>query len=151
MSMFSNHRQPEMPGLNTASLPDLIFTVLFFFMLVTHMRHVDVKVNVDTPQGHTLEKVDKHPSVITLLITADDRVQIDNRIIPLSEIANYISTERRKMRPEYVRRMTVNIKADKNTKMGTLNEIRQQLRGINALNVIYSAKEPQRQESSENK
>ena len=38
------HRRPEVPMLNTASLPDLIFTVLFFFMMVTHMRTVILKV-----------------------------------------------------------------------------------------------------------
>lgn len=144
MSMFRNRRYQEMPGLNTAALPDLIFTVLFFFMLVTHMRHVDAKVDVDTPQGYHLEKVAKHPSVINMLVTDDGRIQIDNNIVQLSDVANYISAERRKMHPGDARKMMINIKADRNAKMRTLNEIRQQLRGINALNVSYSATEPER-------
>ena len=49
MSMFKRTRR-EIPGLNTSSLPDLIFTVLFFFMIVTHMRKVTLKVKYQVPQ-----------------------------------------------------------------------------------------------------
>ena len=52
MSMMFRRRSREVPGLNTSSLPDLIFSVLFFFMIVTHMRHVTVKVKYQaTGQG----------------------------------------------------------------------------------------------------
>ena len=50
MSMFER-RHRDMPGLNTSSLPDLIFTVLFFFMIVNHMRKVTLKVKYQVPQG----------------------------------------------------------------------------------------------------
>ena len=49
-SMF-RHSSHELPGLNLASMPDLIFTVLFFFMLVTHMRDDEVKVRYEVPAG----------------------------------------------------------------------------------------------------
>ena len=51
MSKFRSNGKREMPELNTSSLPDLIFTVLFFFMMVTSMRDVEVKVQVKTPVG----------------------------------------------------------------------------------------------------
>lgn len=141
MSLFKRRQQPDMPRLNTAALPDLIFTVLFFFMMVTHMRHVEVKVNVDTPQGRNLEKVAKRSSVITMFVTADDKIQVNNDIVPLDEVGKYVSSERNKMLPETVRKMVVNIKADRNVRMETMNSIRRQLRSINALNVIYVATE----------
>ena len=47
----------EMPGLNLSSMPDLIFTVLFFFMIVTHMRHDDVKVRYEVPAGTEVQKL----------------------------------------------------------------------------------------------
>ena len=58
MSMFKR-RKYEVPGLNTASLPDLIFTVLFFFMIVTHMQKVAVKVKYQVPQGTELTRLTK--------------------------------------------------------------------------------------------
>ena len=42
--IFRNRSQRSMPQLNTSSLPDLIFTVLFFFMVVTHMRKTTIKI-----------------------------------------------------------------------------------------------------------
>lgn len=44
-----------MPALNTSSLPDLIFTLLFFFMMVTTMREVQLKVEFKVPQATELE------------------------------------------------------------------------------------------------
>ena len=52
-------RSREIPALNTSSLPDLIFTVLFFFMIVTHMRNVTVKVRYQVPQGKELNRLTK--------------------------------------------------------------------------------------------
>ena len=43
MGKFNKTGKREMPALNTSSLPDLIFTLLFFFMIVTTMREVTLK------------------------------------------------------------------------------------------------------------
>ena len=56
-------RQHEVPTLNTSSLPDLIFTVLFFFMVVTHMRTVTLKVSFRVPQGTELTRLTKKTAV----------------------------------------------------------------------------------------
>ena len=55
-----------MPGLNTSALPDLIFTVLFFFMIVTHMRDVELLVHYDVPQGTEVQKL-THKSAVTYI------------------------------------------------------------------------------------
>ena len=67
MSMFGR-REHEMPGLNTSSLPDLIFTVLFFFMIVTHMRQVTLKVDYRAPQGKQLTRLTKKSAVSYIYI-----------------------------------------------------------------------------------
>lgn len=141
MRMFKQQNSKDIPGLNTAALPDLIFTVLFFFMFVTHMRQIDNNMKVTTPQGNNLEKVATRPSVITMFVTEGEMVSIDNHNVRVEDIADYISAERKKMTPEEARRIMVNIKADKTVHMGTMNSIRQQLRSINVLNVNYSATE----------
>src|SRR5574344_2020935 len=67
MGMFGDHKR-EVPGLNTASLPDLIFSVLFFFMIVTHMRTVTPKVQYKVPQGTELQKLTKKSTVSYIYI-----------------------------------------------------------------------------------
>ena len=61
-------KKRKVPGLNTASLPDLIFTVLFFFMIVTHLRSVPVKVKYQTPQGTELKKLTKKSTTTYVFI-----------------------------------------------------------------------------------
>ena len=59
MGKFNKTGKRGMPELNTSSLPDLIFTMLFFFMIVTTMREVTLKVQFQVPQGTELEKLEK--------------------------------------------------------------------------------------------
>ncbi len=59
MGKFNKTGKREMPALNTSSLPDLIFTLLFFFMIVTTMREVTLKVEFKVPQATELEKLEK--------------------------------------------------------------------------------------------
>ena len=66
--VFRRHHSRELPGLNTAALPDLIFTVLFFFMIVTHMRDVDPQVRYQVPQGTELQKLNHKSSVSYIYI-----------------------------------------------------------------------------------
>ena len=69
MSKFRSNGKREMPELNTSSLPDLIFTVLFFFMMVTSMRDVEVKVQVKTPTGGSeIEKLERKSLVSHIYI-----------------------------------------------------------------------------------
>lgn len=69
--IFGNRDRRQMPQLNTASLPDLIFTVLFFFMVVTHMRTVTLKVSFRVPQGTELTRLTKKTAVSYIYIGRD--------------------------------------------------------------------------------
>ena len=66
MGKFNKTGKREMPALNTSSLPDLIFTLLFFFMIVTTMREVTLKVQFTLPVGTELEKLEKK-SLVTFI------------------------------------------------------------------------------------
>ena len=66
-SMF-HKKHSEVPSLNVASMPDLIFTVLFFFMIVTHMRSDEVKVRLEVPAGSEVKKLAGHPAIVNIYI-----------------------------------------------------------------------------------
>ena len=68
MIKFRKHTRRSVPMLNTASLPDLIFTVLFFFMIVTHMRNESVKVEYEKPQGTELTRLANKSSITNIHI-----------------------------------------------------------------------------------
>lgn len=68
MAHFQKKRGKSTPGISTASLPDIIFMLLFFFMVVTVMREGERMVQVVTPQATQLEKLEKKSLVNTIYI-----------------------------------------------------------------------------------
>ncbi len=147
--MILRNRRREVPMLNTASLPDLIFTVLFFFMVVTHMRKVTLKVKYTVPQGTELTRLTKKSAVTYIYIgrpvgikdgVCDGGcVQINDKIVSPNDVTDYISAERERMSPDDRARMTVSIKADRNTPMWLVTQVKMALRKANVRRISYSA------------
>ena len=150
MGKFNKTGKRGMPALNTSSLPDLIFTLLFFFMIVTTMREVALKVQFKIPQGTELEKLEKK-SLVTFIYVgeptqefrktmgSESRIQLNDSFAEVSDIFDYINQERTSMSEEDQPYMTVSIKADKETKMGIVGDVKQALRQAYALKLNYSA------------
>ena len=158
-----NIRRPrfrDVPTLNTSSLPDLIFTVLFFFMIVTHMRKATVKVEYQLPQGTELTRLIKKSAVTYIYIgraaqpstaangakaigsnAIDNRytIQINDKYVDMSDVAEYIATEKKRMSPDDQARMTVSVKADRSTHMSIINDVKKAIRAGGASRINYSA------------
>ena len=136
MGKFNKTGKRGMPELNTSSLPDLIFTMLFFFMIVTTMREVTLKVQFQVPQGTELEKLEKKSLVSFIYIGK-----------PLPEFQKKMGAESRQerenMKEEDQPFMTVSLKVDKDTKMGIVQDVKQALRQAYALKINYSATQRQ--------
>ena len=149
MSRFRQKQNREIPGLNLAAMPDLIFTVLFFFMIVTHMREVKPMVRYDVPQGTELEKTRKAGMIYLFigkpvdekgqLLGEETRIQLNDRYVSVADIGRAINEERAKMSEDDRQHMVVSIRADRDTEMGIISEVKQELRKAGALNINYSA------------
>lgn len=150
MGKFNKTGKREMPALNTSSLPDLIFTLLFFFMIVTTMREVTLKVEFKVPTGTELEKLEKK-SLVTFIYVgkpneefrkkmgSESRIQLNDQFAEVAEIQDFITQERLSMKEEDQPFMTVSLKIDQETKMGIVTDIKQALRLAYALKINYSA------------
>lgn len=147
---FRRFHKYEVPGLNAASLPDLIFTVLFFFMIVTHMQKVAVKVKYKVPQGTELTRLTKKSAVTYIYIghPSDDMgkvvgkrmcIQLNDKYASADDVADYVSAEKSRMSPEDQQQMAVSLKADKQTPIGLISRVKQSLRRAKALRISYSA------------
>ena len=143
-------------------MPDLIFTVLFFFMLVTHMRDVDPKVHYDVPQGTELTKevgksglvyifIGKPVDAQGRIVSDETRIQMGDRYVTVAEIGNEIAKERNEMSEDDRQHLTVTIRADRDTEMGIINDVKQELRKAGALNINYSAEKRIKKESVKQK
>ena len=147
-----DRRRHGVPTLNVASMPDLIFTVLFFFMIVTHMRSDEVKVRLEVPAGSEVKKLTGHPAIINIYIGRQgDRetgrqdntwlVQLNGDLVSPSEIPARINAIRSKLSPENAERLTVSFRADRHAPMGLISDVKQALQQAYALKINYSATE----------
>ena len=151
MGKFSRSGGREMPELNTSSLPDLVFAFLFFIMMVTTMREVTLKVQFRAPQATELQKLEKK-SLVTFIYVgqpieeyrakmgSESRLQLNDAFAEISEVGTYIGQEKSSMKEEDQPFMTVSIKADQDTKMGLITDLKQALREAYALKIGYSAR-----------
>jgi len=151
MSSFKKGAKREMPILNTSSLPDLVFTILFFFMMITSMSEVALKVEVRPPRATELTKLEKK-SLVTYIYVGkpntlelrekmgnETRIQLNDQFAEITEVNAYIGQEKASMKEEDQPFMTTSIKADHETKMGIITDLKQALREAYALKIVYSA------------
>ena len=114
------------------------------------MREVTLKVEFHAPQATELQKLEKK-SLVTFIYVgkptpdlrakmgSETRIQLNDAFAETSEIQDYIAQEKSSMKEEDQPFMTVSIKADKETKMGIITDIKQALREAYALKISYSA------------
>ena len=150
MAKIRKDAERETPALATSSLPDIIFMFLFFFMAVTTMKEVTFKVRVSPPMATEVQKLEnksltryvyvgKPMAQYTKAFGSETRIQIGDAFADINELQDFIVSERSAMNENDQNLLTVSIKADKDTKMGVINDIKQTLRKAYALKIVYSA------------
>jgi biopolymer transport protein ExbD len=125
-------------------MPDLIFTVLFFFMIVTHMRSDEVKVKLQVPQGKDVQKLANKASVVNIYIgqfKGEWAVQLNGDLVSPDDIPARIEEIRGGMSAENADKLTVSLRADRRTPMGVITDVKQALQQSYALRINYSATE----------
>lgn len=150
MAIIRKDEKKEAPALSTSSLPDIIFMLLFFFMAVTTMKEVTFKVRVTPPTATEIQKLE-NKSLVRYIYVGEPlreyreqfgtatRIQLNDQFADVSEIEKFINLERSAMREEDQNIMTVSIRADKETRMGIITDIKQALRRAYALKINYQA------------
>ena len=142
-SMFHQSRR-SVPSLYVASMPNLIFTVLFFFMIVTHMRSDEVKVRLQVPAGVEVQKLANKQAVVNIYIGKQGdkwAVQMNGNIVAPADIPASIEHIRSGLSSENQSRLTVSLRVDKKAPMGLVSEVKRNLQQAYALKINYSATE----------
>ncbi len=151
MSKFAKKRGKADPSISTASLPDIIFMLLFFFMVVTKMRDAELKVNVVTPFASELTKLEEKSLVNTIYIGrpmekykpiygTKPRIQLGDKFADPREIRFFLETFRVKIPENRRAQITSSLRVDGNVTMGIVADVKTELRKSGQLKVNYSAK-----------
>ncbi|MDW7694144.1 biopolymer transporter ExbD [Flammeovirgaceae bacterium SG7u.111] len=132
----------------TSALPDIIFMLLFFFMVTTVMRENTLMVENKLPAATQLTKLEQKSLVSYIYIGKpkevdkfgkEPRIQLNDALFTPDEIPMFVLSEKDKLDEAEKDKITMSLKVDKEAKMGIVTDVRQQLREANALKVNYSS------------
>ena len=156
MSRFKGKVKKGLPALSTASLPDIVFMLLFFFMVTTVMRKTEVVVDVKVPSATQVKKLEKKSIVsyiyigrpvnrLQTLYGSEPMIQLNDKYIneegvPTEDVKDFVLAEREKLDEQDKNKMTISLRIDQNIPMGKVTDVKQALRYANALKINYSAK-----------
>ncbi len=130
----------------TAALPDIIFMLLFFFMVTTVMRENTINVKQKMPDGTELRKLQRKSLVSylymgepknTVLYGDEPKIQTNDVFIEVKDITLWVSKEKDKLSENERDQITIAFKADEGVKMGLISDVQLKLRKANALKVMF--------------
>ncbi len=147
------HKYRSVPSLEMMAMPDLIFTILFFFMIASHLRESTPQLSYEQPQGTNLTKVRKNTSVIDLFVGRNPRtgqyeVQVNNTLVPLHRLPYALRQERDNSSPFAHDQLCVSLQADSHTPMYVINQVKRCLREAQILRINYSGQESNKETTS---
>jgi len=145
---FTKKRERNIPSISTASIPDIVFMLLFFFMVATSIRDTETLVETSLPDASQSIKIEKQDYIVNISIGpplplyqqkygSDPLIQLNDKFGKLEDIVGFIENEKHQ-RPEYVRPDIIyTLMIDKNTTMGIISDVKKELRKADALKITY--------------
>ncbi len=143
MSKFQKKSAQAKQGIPTSALPDIIFMLLIFFMVVTVLREVELRVQVEYARAENVETIEQKRLVSYIYIgperlgegqLGETRVQIDDALIDDMGSIRQIMYDKLMDEP----RLIVSLRVDRNSEFGMVTDVQQELRHAGTLRINYS-------------
>lgn len=149
MGKFRKNKEKGTPQVTTAALPDIIFMLLFFFMVSTVMRTESLLVKIKAPGATEVQKLEKKSLVSYINIGPPKqenlgtkaRIQLNDSFARVSDVREFILAEREKLDEADRQFMTTALKIDQDTKMGIVTDVKQELRQVGAFKINYNTRQ----------
>jgi biopolymer transport protein ExbD len=151
MSRFKKNKKRGAPATSTASLPDIVFMLLFFFMVATVMRETDMLVDIKQPEANEIVKLENRKLVAHIYIGTpvkaglgkEPRIQLDDQLVnDATKVRQWLDIKKGKLDETEASQMVVSLKVDGKTKMGIVNRVKYELRDNLQFRINYSAATP---------
>jgi biopolymer transport protein ExbD len=143
---FKKKGKNKIQAISTASLPDIVFMLLFFFMVTTVMKENTLLVSIAAPKANQVKKLENKSLVSYIYIGIPQnashgklpRIQLNDAYAEPEQIREFVAAERESLSEADQPKMTVSLKVDKETEMGIVTDVKQELRKASALKINYS-------------
>jgi len=154
MSKFGgSNSKKDVPGISSGSLSDIVFMLLFFFMVTTQLRETENKVIVKLPEATEVAKLERKDltSYVNIgtpvrhlqsLYGTDARIQLNDSFKTVDDIRDFVAAERDAMSEVDRSFMTIGLRVDEDVRMGIVTDVKQELRRCSALKIMYAARKP---------
>ncbi len=148
-SKYRSDEAKEVPAMSTGSMPDIIFMLIFFFMVTTSMREVSLKVKMKLPEATEVQKLEKKSLVSYIYIGpptnakvygTESRIQLNDQYSKVTDIIAYIESERLARSESDRPLLTTSLKVHEEVRMGLVTDVKQELRKCGAFRINYSAR-----------
>lgn len=135
--------------MNLSSMSDIVFMLLFFFMVTTTFRSASLKVRILVPGATEVKKIENKSLVSYIYIGrpfnekmygTEPRIQLNDAFKEIDDIRDFIASERAQKSEADQSKMTVSLKIDRDVKMGIVTDVKQALRRASALKINYSGR-----------
>ncbi len=149
MARFRSNDKKEVPAISTGSMPDIIFMLIFFFMVTTSMREVTLKVKMRLPEATEVQKLEKKslvsfiyigPPTNTKLYGTESRLQLDDQYARVEDVITFIERERQARNEADRPLLTTSLKIHEEVRMGLVTDVKQELRKCGAFRINYSVR-----------
>lgn len=152
MAKFNKKKGNELPAISTASLPDIVFMLLFFFMVATTMRQTNMMVTQELPTADQVEKLENKNLVMYIYAGkpspryaqrygSADRIQLNDKFAPVKAIQSFVLHEKNSKNPSLRGKLIAGLKIDKNTNMSLVSDVKYELRKADQLRINYTVSE----------
>lgn len=146
MGKFRKEGSKEVPQVSTSSLPDIVYMLIFFFMITTSMRDVELKVKTALPKASEIAKLEKKALVSSIYIGpprdaklgTESRIQLNDQFARPDDIADWVLQEREARNEADRPFLTTALKVHKETRMGIVTDVKQELRKVGAFRINYT-------------
>jgi biopolymer transport protein ExbD len=131
----------------TSSMPDVVFMLLFFFMVTTQMRKSTIDVMQRIPHASQLRKLQRKTLVANLYVGepkkteqwgTEPKIQAEDVFIEPKDIILWVNREKDKLAENERDQLTVSLKVDSEAKRGIIADIETELRKANARKLLYT-------------
>ena len=149
MAKFRKGGSKEVPAISTGSMPDIIFMLIFFFMVTTSMRETTLKVKMKLPAATEVQKLEKKslvsfiyigPPTNTKLYGTEPRIQLNDSYARIDDIIPFVEQERMDRAEADRQKLTTSLKIHEEVRMGLVTDVKQELRKCGAFRISYSTR-----------
>jgi biopolymer transport protein ExbD len=146
MGKFRKEGKKEVPQVSTSSLPDIVYMLIFFFMITTSMRDVELRVKTALPKATEIAKLEKKALVSSIYIGpprdaklgTESRIQLNDQFARPEDIADWVLQEREARNEADRPFLTTALKVHRETRMGIVTDVKQELRKVGAFRINYT-------------